>query len=154
MADTDLHAHIHSQSYGFSSPGDLPKPGIKLVSPVSPALAGWFFTTSSTWNALFNEDYWKKKKSHSVCVYSNGEKTMYVCWCSVAKSCRTLCYPWTAACQVSLSFSSSWSLLKFTSIESMMLSNHLICHRLLLLPSICPSIRVFHPLIIVCQALW
>ena len=52
--------------------------------------------------------------------------------------------PWTAAHQVSLSVTSSWSLLKLTSIESVMPSNHLIlCHPLLLLPSIFPSIRVF-----------
>ena len=52
--------------------------------------------------------------------------------------------PWTAACQASLSFTISWSLLKLMSIESMMLSNHLIlCCLLLLLPSIFPSIRVF-----------
>ena len=52
--------------------------------------------------------------------------------------------PWTAACQASLSFTISWSLLKLTSIESLMQSNHLIlCHPLLLLPSIFPSIRVF-----------
>ena len=52
--------------------------------------------------------------------------------------------PWTAARQVSLSFTSSQSLLKFVFIESMMLSNHLIlCHPLLLLPSIFPSTRVF-----------
>ena len=52
--------------------------------------------------------------------------------------------PWTAACQVSLSFTISWSLLKFMFIESMMLSNHLILHPpLLLLPSIFTSIRVF-----------
>ena len=52
--------------------------------------------------------------------------------------------PWTAACQGSLSFTISWSLLKLMSIESVMLSNHLIlCHPLLLLPSIFPSIRVF-----------
>ena len=52
--------------------------------------------------------------------------------------------PWTAACQVSLSFTISWSLLKLTSIESVMLSKHLIlCQPLLLLPSIFPSIRVF-----------
>ena len=51
---------------------------------------------------------------------------------------------WTGACQASLSFTVSWSLLKFTSIESMMPSNHLIlCYPLLLLPSIYPSIRVF-----------
>ena len=52
--------------------------------------------------------------------------------------------PWTAAHQASLSFTISWSLLKLVSIESMMPSNHLIvCHPLLLLPSIFPSIRVF-----------
>ena len=52
--------------------------------------------------------------------------------------------PWTAACQASLSFSISRSLLKLTSIESMMPSNHLIlCHPLLPLPSIFPSIKVF-----------
>ena len=52
--------------------------------------------------------------------------------------------PWTAACQASLSITNSWSLLKLMSIESVMPSNHLIlCHPLLLLPSIFPSIRVF-----------
>ena len=51
---------------------------------------------------------------------------------------------WTAARQASLSFTISQSLLKFTSIKSMMPSNHLLlCHPLLLLPSIFPSIRVF-----------
>ena len=51
---------------------------------------------------------------------------------------------WTAACQASLSITNSWSLLKLMSIESVMPSNHLIlCHPLLLLPSIFPSIRVF-----------
>ena len=52
--------------------------------------------------------------------------------------------PWTAACQTSLSFTISQSLLKFMSIESVMPSIHLIlCCLLLLLPSIFPSIRVF-----------
>ena len=52
--------------------------------------------------------------------------------------------PLTAACQASLSITNSWSLLKLTSIESVMPSNHLIlCRPLLLLPSIFPSIRVF-----------
>ena len=52
--------------------------------------------------------------------------------------------PWTAARQASLSFSISWSLLKLMSIESLMPSIHLIlCHPLLLLPSIFPTIRVF-----------
>ena len=52
--------------------------------------------------------------------------------------------PWTAARQASLSITNSWSLLKLMSIDSVMLYNHLIlCHPLLLLPSIFPSIRVF-----------
>ena len=52
--------------------------------------------------------------------------------------------PWTAACQASLSFTVSQHLLKLMSIESMMPPNHLVlCHSLLLLPSIFPSIRVF-----------
>ena len=52
--------------------------------------------------------------------------------------------PWIATQQAPPSFTISWSLLKFMSIELVMLSNHLIlCHHLLLLPSIFPSIRVF-----------
>ena len=51
--------------------------------------------------------------------------------------------PWTAARQVSLSITNSRTLLKLMSIESVMPSHHLIlCHPLLLLPSIFPSIRV------------
>ena len=66
------------------------------------------------------------------------------CWCSVAKSCLTICDPWTAARQPPLTSTISRNLLKFMSIESVMLSNHLILyHPLLLLPSIFPSIRVF-----------
>ena len=52
--------------------------------------------------------------------------------------------PWTAVCQASVSITSSWSLLKLMSLELVMPSNHLIlCHCLLLSPSIFPSIRVF-----------
>ena len=55
-----------------------------------------------------------------------------------------LATPWTAASQASLSITNSWSLLKFMSIESVMPSNHLIlCHPLLLTPSLFASIRVF-----------
>ena len=52
--------------------------------------------------------------------------------------------PWTAAYQASLFFTISQSFLKLMSVESIMPSNHLIlCHFLLFLPSIFPSIRVF-----------
>ena len=57
---------------------------------------------------------------------------------------QLLATPWTAAHQVSMSIINSRSLLKLMSIESVMPFNHLIlCHPLLLLPSIFPSIRVF-----------
>ena len=52
--------------------------------------------------------------------------------------------PWTATRQASLSFTIALSLLKLMSIESVMPSNHLtLCHSLLFLPSVFPSIRVF-----------
>ena len=52
--------------------------------------------------------------------------------------------PWTIASQASLSITNFQSLLKLKSIESVMPSNHLIlCHLLLLLPSIFPNIRIF-----------
>ena len=57
---------------------------------------------------------------------------------------RLFATPWTSARQASMSITSSQSLLKLISIESVMPSNHLIlCHLLLLLPSIFLSIRVF-----------
>ena len=57
---------------------------------------------------------------------------------------RLFATPWTAAHQASLSFTVSYSLLKLMPIELVMSSNHLIlCHPLLLLPSIFPRIRVF-----------
>ena len=63
---------------------------------------------------------------------------------SVAQSCSTLCNTMNHRCQVSLSITNSWSLPKLMSIELVMPSNHLIlCHPLLLLPSVFPSIRVF-----------
>ena len=54
------------------------------------------------------------------------------------------CDPMAAAQQASLSSIITWNLLKLMSIESVMASNHLVlCHLLLLLPVIFPSIRVF-----------
>ena len=59
--------------------------------------------------------------------------------------------PWTEACQASLSITNSWSSLKLMSIKSVTPSNHLIlCHTLLLLPSIFPSIRVFSNKLALC----
>ena len=57
---------------------------------------------------------------------------------------RLFATPWTATCQAALSITKSQRLLRLMSIESVMPSNRLIlCHTLLLLPSIFPRIRVF-----------
>ena len=67
-----------------------------------------------------------------------------VCVCQLLSHVWLFATPWTAAHQASLSITNSQSLYKLMSIESVMPSNHLIlCHPLLLLPSIFPSIRVF-----------
>ena len=131
-----LHDHMDYQAFlsmGFSRqeywsglpclpPGYLADPGIKPVSLMSPALAGTFFTTNSTQEALTNKSV--SQFSHSIVPYSAT--------------------PWTAAHQASLSITNSWSSLKLTSIEPVMPSNHLIlCHPFILSPSIFPSIRVF-----------
>ena len=72
---------------------------------------------------------------------------MYRCESFQFSSVAQLCLfetPWTAACHASLSIINSRSLLKLMSFESVMPSNHpILCHQLLLLPSIFPSIRVF-----------
>ena len=71
------------------------------------------------------------------------DKPIYTHFSSVSQSCSTLCDP-TDCSQASLSITNSRSLLRLMSIELVMPSNRLIlCHSLLLLPSILPSIRVF-----------
>ena len=86
---------------------------------------------------------------HSKC--GLGTSSMGVAWKLIQVSSVQLlshvqlfATPWMVACQASLSITNSLSLLKLISIELVMPSNHLVlCHPLLLLPSIFPSIRVF-----------
>ena len=70
-------------------------------------------------------------------------KEMHVCFfqvcCFAVVQLLIFTTPWTAACQAPLSSSISWSLLKFMSIEQVMISNHLILCCRLLLPSISPA---------------
>ena len=69
---------------------------------------------------------------------------MYISSVQLLSHVQLFAMLWTAACQASLSITNSQSLLKFMFIESVMPSNHFIlCHPLLLPPSIFPSIRVF-----------
>ena len=80
-----------------------------------------------------------------------------ICTCHLFSSVQLLSHvwlsvnPWTAARQASLSITSSWSLLKLMSFESVMSSNHFIlCHPFLLLPSIFPNIRAFSKESVLC----
>ena len=71
---------------------------------------------------------------------------------SVAQLCLTLCDPWPAAYQASLSITNSQSLLKLMSFELVMPSNHhILCCPLLLLPSIFLNIRVFSKESFICN---
>ena len=75
---------------------------------------------------------------------SHQSVTPYCCCCSVAKSCPTLGDHTDYSMPGPPVLDYLQSLIKFVSIELVMLSNHLIlCHLLFLLPSIFPSIRVF-----------
>ena len=81
---------------------------------------------------------------HPETYFSLDSITPSVQFSSIAQSCPTLCNSVDCSTPGSLSIINSWSLVKLKSIESVMPSNHLIlCHPLLLLPSIFPSIRVF-----------
>ena len=76
-----------------------------------------------------------------------------VFYCSVQSLSRVRLFatPWTTARQASLSITNSQSLLKLMFTESVKPSNHLIlCHPLLLLPSVFPSIRVFSKESVLC----
>ena len=69
---------------------------------------------------------------------------MYISSVQSFSRVRLFVIPWPAACQASLSITNSWNLLKLMSNELVITFNHLIlCHPLLLLPSIFPSTRVF-----------
>ena len=75
----------------------------------------------------------------------SNPNSYFLCCCSAPKSCRILGDPMDFSTPGPLSFTISQSLLKFTSIELVMLFNHLIhSHPLLLLPSIFPSVSLFH----------
>ena len=73
-----------------------------------------------------------------------GNSTFSVQFSSVSQWCCLFATPWIAARQASLSIPNFWSFLKLMPIKSVMPSNHLIlCHPVLLLSLIFPSIRVF-----------
>ena len=111
--------------------------------------------SSRRWFHFGKWEYGYQREAQYVLGNGNSRRTTYPCSsvdvpkhssCSVQLlSCVQLfATPWTTVCQASLSITNSRSLLKLMSIESVMPSNHLIlCHTLLLLPSMFPRIRVF-----------
>ena len=121
----------------FLSPGDLLTLGIK---PGSPALAGRFFTTEppekiTCWRSVCIINHHHLTSRYSVISFSLVQSLNPV-WLFVT--------PWIAARQASLSITNTQSLLKLMPVELVMPSNRLIlCHPLLLLPPMAPSIRVF-----------
>ena len=100
------------------------QPGIETMSPASPSQADGFFIT--------------------VLCYQLSILYIVDQFSSVAQSCLTLCNPMNCSATASLSITKSRSLLKLMTNESVMPFNHLtLCHPLLLLLSIFPSIRIF-----------
>ena len=124
----------------------------RLGGPRSKHQSTWFHWNFSSWLAndclLTVPSHDRKSPGLSFSSYKSTNPSaipsplylvVIVQWLSYVQLFAT---PWTAACQASLSFTISQSLLKLKSIELMMPSNHLIlCCPLLLLPSIFPSIR-------------
>ena len=85
---------------------------------------------------------WNQAERHSE-LWKSFSPSFYSSCCSVAKSSPTLCNPMNFNTPDPLSSTVSQSLLKFMSIESVILSNHLILCCPLLLPSVFPSIKAF-----------
>ena len=100
----------------------------------------------AAWHVTIKEvQTWRPRRaSGEVRAYKSGMLSPHHVVVQLFTRVQLFAIPWTAARQASLSFSISWSLLKLMYIESVILFNHLIlCHPLLFLPSIVPSIGVF-----------
>ena len=138
-----------------SPPRDLPDPGIEPVSLGSPEIGRQILYHFATWAHTSSLWVYETKKKHLLIdlrllwltikhVTESDSCTVQFSSVQLLSCVRIFATSWTAAHQASLSFTNSQSLLKFISIELVMPSNHLIlCHPLLLLPSIFPTIRVF-----------
>ena len=121
--------------------GDLPDPGIE---PWSPELWADSLPSEPRGKPLICDKVQAILPTSASVNLVQQAGNIFLCCCSGPQSCLTLCNHRTAAHQASLSFTISWSLLKPMTIESVMPPSYLIlCHPLLLPPSICPGIRVF-----------
>ena len=100
------------------------------LSPKDSQLGAW----RESWTLDLNQVVW---------LQSPAFHPLPVVFVQLLSRVRLFATPWTAAHQTSLSFTVSWSLFQFMSIESVISSNHLIlCRPLLLLPSVLPNMRI------------
>ena len=126
------------QSFGVSASTAVLPMNIQDWFPLG--WTGWISLQSKGLSRVFSNTTVKSINSSALSLLTS----IHAAAAKSLQSCLTLCAPWTAARQAILSITNSQSLLKLMSIESVMPSNHLIlCHPLLFLPSIFPSIRVF-----------
>ena len=133
----------HGSLVGFWSPGELVWEETGTLAAEFGCWAAFWFC--SKWLCFCG--FTQTKQSASL---PSWQRLFYSPFASFSQSVQSLsrvrlfATPWIAARQASLSITNSWSSLKFMSIESVMPSSHLIlCHPLLLLPPIPPSIKVF-----------
>ena len=120
--------HLDPQSHSNTATSRECLQGMSLTKPIS--------------RALPMSQLWRKALSigHFTLFFRSSVQLSSV---QSLSRVRLFATPWIAACQASLSITNSRNSLKFTSIESMMPSSHLILCHPLLLPPIPPSIRVF-----------
>ena len=134
--------------------GWFPLALLGLIFLLSERLSGVFTSITIQKHQFFGSQssLWSNSHTHTWLLEKPWLWLYRLCWQSNVQfssvqslsHVRLFATPWTAARQASLSNTNSWSLLKLMSIQSIMLSNHLILCRLLLLsPSIFPVIRVF-----------
>ena len=125
-----------------------------LVAYLSAIIKVWLshLFNSRLWSIRLYCELWRAKTSPPTplefCSMTRAVKTVYLVWLLLLFSrsvvSDSLWPPWTAALQASLSFTISWSLLKFLSTESVMPSNHLIlCHHVSPLSLNLPQSQVF-----------
>ena len=133
-----------SLSHQLSSKGSFPRRCRLSALLILPSYL--LLRLSSSWRHLIGKDSFLLPSSHWTERDSlpRGVTPLKISSVQSLSRVRLFATPWTAARQASLTITSSQSLLRLRSTELVMLPNRLIlCHPLLLLPSIFPSIRVF-----------
>ena len=115
-----------------------------IISTPLPHFISWYFFGKVTTLPILYSAYSVHQDLYVWLEKNTWHGTLVFQFSSLAQLCPTLCNPWTATCQASLSITNSQSLLKLKFIELVMPFDHLaLCGPFLLLPSVFPCIRVF-----------